>query len=318
MKRSAQPLISVIIPVLNSREVIETAINSLAVQTSRGFEVILSDGGSVDGTVEYALKTLASHCIEASAIVAKGSSIYGAINHAVRLARGQWVYVLGSDDTLYTPTVFDEVSRRLAVTTADVVYGDAWFEANGGFVYGGPFWLNRLAALNICHQAIFYRASRIAQVALTYDEKYELLADWDYNLKLFSCCRFEHMPLLISRFSCTGRSSTRTDEAFEADRYANIIKYFGWRAYFLLSPDWLSRGVALRPSRLNAIGLAMNRLVYKISRTVSPERQSPNLRQLVFAGSQLPLNLHPQGTQSQRPPKPMGACDAPEADRHSA
>jgi glycosyltransferase involved in cell wall biosynthesis len=250
-------------------------------------------GGSVDGTVGYALEMLASHSIEASAIVANGSSIYGAINHAVRFARGEWLYVLGSDDTLYTPNVFDDVRRRLAVTTADVVYGDAWFEANGGFVYGGPFWLNRLAALNICHQAIFYRATRIAQVALTYDEKYELLADWDYNLRLLSCCRFEHIPLLISRFSCTGLSSTRTDEKFEADRYANIIKYFGWRSFFLLSPDWLSRGVAQRPSRFNSIGLAMNRLFYKISRIVLPGRKSLDLRHLVFVGSQLPLNLHP-------------------------
>ena len=293
VKGSAAPLISVIIPVLNSRADIEVAINSLLAQDSRRFEVILSDGGSVDDTVGYALKAFAAHSIEALAIVANGSSIYGALNHAVRLARGQWLYVLGSDDTLYSPSIFKDVQCRLTATTADVVYGDAWFEAKGGFVYGGPFWLNRLAALNICHQSIFYRASRIAQLALTYDERYPLLADWDYNLKLFSCCRFEHVPLLISRFSCTGRSSTQIDQKFEQDRYSNIMEYFGWRAFFLLSPDWLSRCVAQRPSRVNRIGLAVNRLLHRVVRMVLPERQPHNLRHLVFAGSQRPLNLQP-------------------------
>ena len=293
VKGSVPPLISVIIPALNSRAAIDVAINSLIAQDSRCFEVILSDGGSVDGTVAYALEVLGAYSIEALAIVANGSSIYGALNHAVRLARGQWLYVLGSDDSLYTTSIFSDVCRRLTVTTADVVYGDAWFEAKGGFVYGGPFWLNRLAALNICHQTIFYRASRLAQVDLTYNEEYPLLADWDYNLKLFSSCRFEHIPLLISRFSCAGLSSTQIDKKFEEDRYAKIMEYFGWRAFFLLSPDWLCRCVAERPSRLHSIGLAANRLFYKLARVVLPRRQPLNLRQLVFAGSQRPLNLQP-------------------------
>jgi glycosyltransferase involved in cell wall biosynthesis len=289
----AAPLVSVLIPVLNSRAKIDVALNSLIAQDSRCFEVILSDGGSVDDTVAYALKILQANSIAAMAVVANGSSIYGAINHAVRLARGQWLYVLGSDDALYANNIFRDIQRYLRVATADVVYGDAWFESKGGFVYGGTFWLNRLAALNICHQTIFYRASRIAQLALAYDEAYPLLADWNYNLKLFSCCRFQHVPLLISRFSCSGLSSSQIDHRFEEDRYQKIMEYFGWRSFFLLSPDWLARCVAKRPSPWNRIGLAVNRLLHKASRVIAPKRTPLNLRHLVFAGSQPPVNLQP-------------------------
>lgn len=285
------PLISVIMPVLNSRDKIDAALDSLIEQDCRCFEVVFSDGGSIDGTIEYALAKMRSNGIEAFALVVIGSTIYGAINHAVRTARGQWLFVLGSDDSLYTPTIFSELKSLLINSSADVVYGDAWFEMKDGFVYGGPFWLNRLAALNICHQSIFYRANRLAELGINYDEKYPILADWNYNLKLFSCSRFQHIPLLISRFSCTGVSCSQTDTRFEDERYQRIWDYYGWRSFFLLSPDWLSRCLEHQTSPLNRMGLAVNRLIHNLNRRLFPPRQRQDLRHMVFAGSQLPLNL---------------------------
>jgi glycosyltransferase involved in cell wall biosynthesis len=88
-------------------------LNSLIEQDSRCFEVVFSDGGSINGTIEHALAKLRNHGIEAFAIVAIGSSIYGAINHGVRTARGQWHCVLGSDDILYTATIFSEIQAVL-------------------------------------------------------------------------------------------------------------------------------------------------------------------------------------------------------------
>jgi len=290
-KETGTPLISVIMPTLNSRHKIDAALDSLIEQDSRCFEVVFSDGGSTDGTIDHALAKLRSHGIEAFAIVVIESSIYGAINHAVRTARGEWLYVLGSDDSLYTPTIFREIKSVLMNSSADVVYGDAWFEFKDGFVYGGPFWLNRLAALNICHQSIFYRARRIAELGISYDERYPVYADWNYNLKLLSCSHFQHVPLIVSRFSCSGISSRQIDTRFEDERYQRIREYYGWRSFFLLSPDWLSRCLESHPSPLNRIGLAVNRLIHNLTRRFSPPRPRQDLRHLVFAGSQLPLNL---------------------------
>jgi len=294
LKTESQPLISVIMPVLNSRRKIDAALNSLIAQRSRRFEVVFSDGGSTDGTIDYAMQILSAHGIEALSIIAIGSSIYAALNHAIRLARGRWYYILGSDDCLYSAEIFDRIQPVLVSSRADVIYGDAWFETGEGFVYGGPFWPSRLAALNICHQSIFYRASRVNELALTYNEEYPLLADWDYNLKLYSCSRFQHIPLLICRFSCGGASSTRVDYKFEQERYQQIMTYFGWRSFFLFTPDWLTRCVAHRPTFINRCGLLANRLVYKLWRRLRPDDLQVNLRELAFAGSQLPCNLQQQ------------------------
>jgi len=48
------PLISVIIPTLRSAALLPGALDSLAAQTCRDFEVVVCDGGSGDGTADIA------------------------------------------------------------------------------------------------------------------------------------------------------------------------------------------------------------------------------------------------------------------------
>lgn len=260
------PLISIVIPTLNSHDVIHASIESIALQSFRSIEVILSDGGSSDQTVSYAMARLQKAAIDVSVIISPGSSIYHAINLAVSIARGEWLYVLGSDDRLYDTDVLRVVAQLLSWTSADVVYGDAWFERSSGFLYGGVFWLNRFNSLNICHQSLFYRASAVRNLGISYDENYKILADWDYNLRLFARLRFEYISLPIARYACYGISDSRKDDVFLNDLQGKIIDYFGVRAFWLLTPDWLSIAVAQRSNMMTKVLLAVNRLAYIIGR----------------------------------------------------
>jgi glycosyltransferase involved in cell wall biosynthesis len=260
------PLISIVIPTLNSHDIIHAAIGSIVEQHFRSIEVIISDGGSSDQTVPYAMAQLQKAAIAVSAIVSPGSSIYNAINLGISIAQGEWFYVLGSDDRLYSASVLQEVSRHLSSTSAGVVYGDAWFERSSGFLYGGVFWLNRFNVLNICHQSLFYRASDVKRLGITYDESFQILADWDYNLRLFSRLRFDYISLPIARYACYGVSDVNKDVAFLDDLQGKIIDYFGLRAFWLLTPDWLSIAVARRPKLIWKILLKLNRLAYAIGR----------------------------------------------------
>jgi glycosyltransferase involved in cell wall biosynthesis len=262
------PLISIIIPVLNRRHQIESTLVSIVRQKFKSIEVILSDGGSGDHTVDFVLAELGKAGIDVSVIISPGSSVYGAINLGLQLARGDWLYILGSDDQLYDENSLQTMASHLLKTSADAVYGDAWFERSAGFLYGGAFWPNRFNVSNICHQSIFYRASALKKLGVTYNEQYRILADWDYNIKLFSRLPFEHVSLPIAKYACYGLSDSQVDELFLADLHANMIDYFGLRAYWLLTPDWLSLGVARRPTLMKKVLLALNRLVYALGRRV--------------------------------------------------
>lgn len=90
------PLISVIIPSYNHEAFIEECIASVLNQTFQDFEIIITDDGSTDGTVEKIKRftdpriTLYQHMQNQGACVAA--------NNCLKNAHGQFVAMLSSDD----------------------------------------------------------------------------------------------------------------------------------------------------------------------------------------------------------------------------
>jgi glycosyltransferase involved in cell wall biosynthesis len=268
-----QKLVSIVIPTLNCKEIIRRAIDSISDQNFADLEVIISDGGSSDGTVDFTLNTLNSKKIHASAVIYPGSSIYQAINLGIKLAQGEWIYVLGSDDRLYQSDILQRIASHLLNSKADVLYGDAWAGDTDGFLLGGQFDLNRLCRENICHQAIFYRRNTLVALGVEYDDNYELLADWNYNVRLLSHCRFQHVPIIIAFFTGTGRSSTGRDYAFERDRERNILRYFGIRSIFMLHPIQFQSIAATARRPFQGILRTANKVTFPLYRRFALMRQ---------------------------------------------
>jgi glycosyltransferase involved in cell wall biosynthesis len=88
------PLVSVIIPTYNRSSLVLEAIDSVFRQTFTDFELIVVDDGSTDGTVEVfnPYKGRFVYCRQNN----QGVSV--ARNRGLRLARGQWIAFLDSDD----------------------------------------------------------------------------------------------------------------------------------------------------------------------------------------------------------------------------
>ena len=89
--------LSIIISVLNARTVLENCIISILNQDYKDFELIIIDGGSIDGTV----KVLEEYSDKISFWVSeKDSGIYNAWNKALAIVSGEWICFIGSDDIL--------------------------------------------------------------------------------------------------------------------------------------------------------------------------------------------------------------------------
>lgn len=87
-------LVSVIIPTHNRRELLLEAVESVLAQRACAFELIVVDDGSSDGT-ESALVRLASQLCY---VRQEHRGVSAARNAGARLARGEWVAFLDSDD----------------------------------------------------------------------------------------------------------------------------------------------------------------------------------------------------------------------------
>jgi glycosyltransferase involved in cell wall biosynthesis len=272
-------LISVVMPTLNCAALLPQSLSSLVEQTFSGFEVIIVDGGSSDDTVNEARQQLETKRIRCRCIVAPGTGIYEAMNLGMMIARGDWLYFLGSDDRLYEPQVFERIAPSLLVSRANLVHGEAWIEKPGYF-YCGEFPLGRLLERNLSHQSVFYRRSTLEANCLTYNERYSLYADWDLNLKLLAHGPFESLEQPVAIYACEGFSSGKIDELFMHEKEANVIDYFGWRAFLLMPVYRLALGVRVRPRRDSRLLFSVARAWRALSKFMPGNPNSHSAQQL--------------------------------------
>jgi glycosyltransferase involved in cell wall biosynthesis len=254
---------------LNSAADLDRSLGSLAAQTFRDFEVILVDGGSADDTLEQAKLLLQASGLRFRLMLAPGTGIYEAINLGVAVAAGQWLYVMGSDDHLLAPDVFANLSGPLGRPGQDavVVHGNVWIE-DPGYLYGQPWDLGRLMERNLSHQSAFYRHEVIRKHGIIYDTKYHLYADWDYNIRMMALGRFVYVPLPVASYACGGVSSFKKDLLFLKDRELNTMRYFGWRACWMMTPDRFALALARRPSPATLLFGGLNRLYWSCKRAL--------------------------------------------------
>jgi glycosyltransferase involved in cell wall biosynthesis len=208
---AARPLISVIVPTFNSADVIDGALQSLADQTWRGFEVVISDGASRDGTLAQ-VQARAAELPALSVLSRPDRGVYDAINLAIDAARGEWVLVLGSDDRLHERSTLAHIAPMLAGSTFGFVYGDVRTMAAitpgvaPGGRYGGPMHLADLMRANICQQAIFYRRSLFDELG-RFDLRLPVWADWAFNLRVAFRFPTQWVDLVVADYAATGVSS---------------------------------------------------------------------------------------------------------------
>jgi glycosyltransferase involved in cell wall biosynthesis len=89
------PLVSIITASYNSVNTIEQTIKSVISQSYSNIEYIIIDGGSTDGTLDIINKYNSNIKFWVSE---KDKGIYDAWNKGLKIAKGDWISFLGSDD----------------------------------------------------------------------------------------------------------------------------------------------------------------------------------------------------------------------------
>ena len=90
--------VSVIMPAYNVEKYIEAALSSLLVQTYQNLEIIVVDDGSVDGTASV-IERLAAADERIRSLRQENAGVSSARNNALKLATGEYICFLDSDDT---------------------------------------------------------------------------------------------------------------------------------------------------------------------------------------------------------------------------
>jgi glycosyltransferase involved in cell wall biosynthesis len=212
--------ISVIIPVFNPGPVLSKAIESIVTQDYNDIELVIIDGGSTDGTLDLLKKFNTSIHYWISE---PDDGIYNAMNKGIAAASGTWLLFLGADDEL-CPGVIASIFNSADFTNTDLIYGKVIIK-NERKLLGLQTDFEKLIALNIPHQAIFYRKS-IFEKFKGYNQQYKILADYDLNLKIFedSSLQKKFVTNTVSSFCNNGISNRTIDYKFFSEKKDYFIK----------------------------------------------------------------------------------------------
>ena len=200
------PFFTIIIPTFNSEKTLSASIETVIAQEYKNWQIWIIDGESIDSTVkialDYSTKDNRIHFISE-----KDSGVYDAMNKGLKLVEKDWIYFLGSDDTLYDTEVLTNIRREILKSDCDVLYGNIISEKNGK--YGNLATSDTLLINNISHQAMFFKKNVFTKLGL-YNLEWKTHADWEFNIRLFEdpTLQTKYVNTTIANYAAGGLSSS--------------------------------------------------------------------------------------------------------------
>ena len=210
--------ISIITITYNSAKTLPRALASVHGQTYADIEHIIVDGASTDGTVElikaYADNHSSAHPFAVKWVSEKDNGIYNALNKGIRMATGDVIGFLHSDDVLFAPDSIEHIAAAFENQETDVVYGDLQYcHANRVVRHwqSNPFKPSSLKfGWMPPHPTVYVRREVYEQVG-PYDEWFRISADYDMLLRIFTAgYKTRYIPEVIVSMETGGASNKNT------------------------------------------------------------------------------------------------------------
>lgn len=174
--------VSIITSCYNRVKTIRGAIESVLSQDYKDIEYIIVDGVSEDGTMDI----VNEYRNQITRIISEPDrGMYEAINKGIRMAQGDVIGLMHSDDFFYDNHVVSSIVEKMKETGADFLYGNGLFVDSGDTEkvvrnwIGGSYrtWKVRHGWLPL-HPTCYIRREVIHKRGL-YNETYKIAADSD-------------------------------------------------------------------------------------------------------------------------------------------
>lgn len=208
--------VSIITATYNSVKTLEGTIKSILAQTYADIEYIIIDGDSTDGTQQLIRQYEPQFGEHLKWLSEKDCGIYDAMNKGIKMATGEIVGILNSDDYFTNNNVIELMMAAFKDSNLDAVYGDIHFIREGQpdkiFRYYSskpfrPLWLR--FGFMPAHPS-FYCRKEVFEKAGLYKTDYKIGSDYEMMVRLFMVHKIKakYLPLDFVTMR-TGGASTR-------------------------------------------------------------------------------------------------------------
>jgi len=249
-----RPILSVVIPSYNQLEGLKKTVNSfLGESEDKWLEIIVSDGGSIDGSAEWLLENVELiHHIR----IAPDKGIYDGMNLGVEMASGDWVWFLGTGDTPIGNALVElREDLEIVKESCMLAYGVHLLPPREPGVpeFYTPIWNHTLKIRNtLHHQGMIYSRDLLAN--RPFSLKYRVLADYHLHLVLMKeGIKCNCSNTIISEVDSGGVSRQFTTDLYREERALKHEAIGGLRSF-------LFQGVT---TRLKHLSKTLSRMLSK-------------------------------------------------------
>ena len=226
---------SIVTACYNRCATIRGAIESVLAQDYDDIEYIVVDGASTDGSSDV----INEYRDKISKIISEPDhGMYEAINKGIRMATGDIIGLVHSDDMLYDNEVISDIVWKFEEAKADFVYGDGIYVKSDDIHKlvriwkGGAYhrWKVKLGWLPL-HPTCYIRRDVMMREGL-YDESYKIAADTDLLVRYLYKAQLKvaYLHRRIIRMRMGGLSTDSEKRKLMWDEDIRLYKAHGFAA----------------------------------------------------------------------------------------
>lgn len=234
--------ISIITVSFNSAKTIEKTIQSVLDQTYDNVEYIIIDGNSNDDTVTI-IKKYENNITKVISETDQG--LYDAMNKGIKLASGDIIGILNSDDTFYNNDVLTDIANFHSKNNIDASIGNIVQHKNGKIVrvYNSNNWKPEKLKVGFMppHPSIFFKKELF--------EKFGY-----YRLDFISGADYE----LVTRFFLKNNLTYKYSEITTTSMSTGGISSSGFKSYRLISSE------IIRLLKMNELSFSSFKIHFRI------------------------------------------------------
>ncbi|MBQ6992713.1 MAG: glycosyltransferase [Clostridia bacterium] len=179
--------ISIVTTAYNSGKTIEETIQSVLSQEYENYEHIIVDGASKDNTMEIVKRYEEKYKGKLRYISEPDKGIYDAMNKGIKMASGDIIGLLNSDDKYANNKILGIISETVEKNKCDGVHGNLLYMDYETMSKPQRKWITKSTNVKtgniLAHPTLYLTKKAYTEMGL-YDLKYKVVSDYDFMVKL--------------------------------------------------------------------------------------------------------------------------------------
>ncbi len=229
--------VSIITVCYNSEKTIAQTIGSVLDQTYHDIEYIIVDGNSTDNTMKIVEAYREKFAGRLKVVSEPDRGIYDAMNKGIRMASGELIGILNSDD-YYEKNAVEIMVNAMTEDRYQILYGEMRTWRNGKEESVGLLTHTFLRDRMIYHPACFVTRAVYRDLG-GFDLRYPSVADYDFMLCMAEKREVKFYPVyhVITNFTAGGMCATETAylDLLKMQRNWNLISAWEYNKQIMVN-----------------------------------------------------------------------------------